>query len=134
MRRFAVSGSIENTGAFGKDLYAEVRRRGLSRANLQIVLGDGALWIWELANEHFPHVVQIIDLDHAREYLWEVGRSFPPNPSVPGPGWDCLSRMVSSNSIMERSTLKAMKVKEPRFASPFQSKEKKRFRRPLSSM
>jgi len=31
--------------------------------------------IWELANERFPHAVQIIDLDHAREYLWEVGRA-----------------------------------------------------------
>jgi hypothetical protein len=26
-----------------------------------VILGDGALWIWNLADEHFPEAIQIVD-------------------------------------------------------------------------
>lgn len=68
-------GVIETAEEFGKDLYAEVVRRGLEAARIKVVLGDGALWIWELAQEHFPGAVEILDLYHAREHLWKVARS-----------------------------------------------------------
>jgi hypothetical protein len=66
-------GKIETAEELGQDLYAEVVRRGLLGAKRQIVLGDGAIWIWELAEEHFPEAIQIIDLYHAREHVWKVG-------------------------------------------------------------
>ena len=31
----------------------------------QVVLGDGARWIWNLADELFPRATQIVDLFHA---------------------------------------------------------------------
>jgi hypothetical protein len=68
-------GVIESAEEIGRDLYAEVERRGLSKARLKIVLGDGAVWIWELACEHFPEAIQIVDLYHAREHLWTIGRA-----------------------------------------------------------
>ena len=68
-------GVIETAEEIGKDLYAEVVRRGLEPARIKVVLGDGALWIWELAQEHFPGAVEILDLYHAREHLWKVARS-----------------------------------------------------------
>ena len=37
--------------------------------------GDGAEWIWNLAAEHFPHAVQIVDWFHASERVWELGRA-----------------------------------------------------------
>lgn len=37
-----------------------------------MVLGDGAAWIWHLAQEHFPRAVHIMDLWHAREHVWKV--------------------------------------------------------------
>lgn len=72
-------GGIQNAAEFGKILYAEVERRGLGKAKTQIVLGDGAVWIWELAAEHFPKAVQIVDLYHAREHLWCVGKALYDN-------------------------------------------------------
>jgi len=72
-------GGIQNAEEFGKILYAEVERRGLGKAKTQIVLGDGAVWIWELAAEHFPKAVQIVDLYHAREHLWNVGKALYEN-------------------------------------------------------
>ncbi len=40
-----------------------------------VVLGDGAVWIWKLVAEHFPDAVQIVDLYHAEEHVWEVARA-----------------------------------------------------------
>jgi hypothetical protein len=60
---------------FGKVLYAQALRCGLSHAQQVVILGDGALWIWRLASEHFPHAVQIVDVWHAREHVWKVARA-----------------------------------------------------------
>ena len=58
--------------AFGLRLYTEAWRRGWSRARKKVILGDGALWIWNLAHQHFPGAVEIVDLYHARQHLWEL--------------------------------------------------------------
>jgi hypothetical protein len=50
-------------------------RRGLLRAPQVIVLGDGAPWIWALAEEHFPGALQIVDLYHAREHLSTLAKT-----------------------------------------------------------
>ena len=33
-------------------------------------MGDGAHWIWNLADTHFPEATQIVDWYHASEYIW----------------------------------------------------------------
>jgi len=68
-------GAIETSEVFGKRIYAEAKQRGIDRAKEVVVLGDGATWIWNLADECFPSAVQIIDLYHAREHYWKAGRS-----------------------------------------------------------
>lgn len=67
-------GAIEPAEAFGLRIYAEAVRRGVMRAETVIVLGDGAPWIWGIAEEHFPGAVQIVDLYHAREHLAELAK------------------------------------------------------------
>jgi hypothetical protein len=64
--------AIETAGDFGLRLYSEAWRRGWSRAQKKVVLGDGAVWIWNLADQHFPNAIQIVDLYHARQHLWEL--------------------------------------------------------------
>lgn len=44
-------------------------RRGFHRAPRRVILGDGAPWIWNLADEFFPGSVQIVDRFHAKEHL-----------------------------------------------------------------
>ena len=39
------------------------------------MFGDGAAWIWRLAAEELPGAIQIVDLWHTKEHLWEVGRA-----------------------------------------------------------
>jgi len=60
---------------FGIRLYAEAVRRGLERAQEVVILGDGAHWIWELAEEHFRGAVQILDFWHASEWVWKAAHA-----------------------------------------------------------
>jgi hypothetical protein len=69
------AGSIEQAEAFGVRIYQEARRRGLDRAKEVCVLGDGAPWIWNIADEHFYGATQIVDLYHAREHYWSLGKA-----------------------------------------------------------
>ena len=65
-------GAIEGCETFGERMHGEAVRRGLARAALVVVIGDGAKWIWELAALHFPGAVEIVDLYHARQHLHQV--------------------------------------------------------------
>lgn len=67
-------GAIETAEDFGKRIYAEAKRHAMDRAGELAVLGDGAQWIWNIADECFPGATHIIDLYHAREHYWEVGK------------------------------------------------------------
>lgn len=67
-------GAIETAEEFGPRIYAEAVRRGVTRAEKVIVLGDGAPWIWGIADEHFHGAIQIVDLYHAREHLAGLGK------------------------------------------------------------
>ena len=62
-------------GGFGPLLSALGGQSGLSRAKQIVVLGDGAPWIWKLVAEHFPEAVQIVDLYHAQQHVWDVAHA-----------------------------------------------------------
>jgi hypothetical protein len=79
--------AIETAEDFGPRLYLEAWRRGWSRAEKKVVMGDGAEWIWNLAGQHFPGAVQIVDLFHARQHLWEVARKLHPNDESSQKAW-----------------------------------------------
>jgi hypothetical protein len=51
------------------------------------VLGDGAPWIWNLADEHLPGAIQIVDLYHAKGHLWDVAKSIYGTGSDLGAQW-----------------------------------------------
>jgi hypothetical protein len=65
-------GAIESAEDFGWRIYGEALRRGLSKAQRVVVLADGAQWIKNLAQMHFPEAKLIIDLYHARQHVSEL--------------------------------------------------------------
>ncbi len=81
------TGAIETAEEFGKRIYVEAWKRGWSRAGKKAVMGDGAEWIWNLAEQHFPGAVQIVDLYHARQHLWELARRLHPNDEAGQEAW-----------------------------------------------
>ena len=81
------TGAIETAEEFGRRLYLEAWNRGWSRAAKKVVLGDGAEWIRNIADVHFPGAVHIVDLYHARQHLWEVARALFPNDTAGQKAW-----------------------------------------------
>ena len=81
------TGAIETAAEFAKRIYLEAWKRGWSRAEKKVVMGDGAEWIWNLAEPYFPGAVQIVDLYHARQHLWELARKLYPNDEMNQKAW-----------------------------------------------
>lgn len=80
-------GAIETATEFGKRLYWEAHHRGWNRAHKKVVMGDGAEWIWNLVELHFPGAIQIVDLYHARQHLWNVARLLYPGEDIGQKRW-----------------------------------------------
>jgi hypothetical protein len=98
-------GAIETAEEFGKRLYLEAWKRGWSRTKKKVVLGDGAEWIWNLAQQHFPGAVQIVDLFHARQHLWELARKLHPNDEGSQKRW-----MMVHQYLLDHGKIKKLMV------------------------
>ena len=61
--------------ALREQLHAEALRRGLGQAAGALVIGDGAVWLWRLADDRWPQARQRLDYWHAVEHLAAVGRA-----------------------------------------------------------
>lgn len=72
---------------FAQRVDREARRRGFDQARRRIVLGDGAPWIWNLADEQFPGAIQVVDLFHAKGHLWDVAKAIYGAGSDLGEQW-----------------------------------------------
>ena len=90
------SGAIESAAShdtnlepsvFAKRVCRHARRTGFDQAARQVILGDGAGWIWNIADEYFPDAIQIVDLFHAKGHLWDVARVLYGPTSELGEQW-----------------------------------------------
>jgi hypothetical protein len=61
--------------ALREQLHAEALRRGLGQAAGALVIADGAVWIWRLADDRFPEARQRLDYYHAVQHLAAAGRA-----------------------------------------------------------
>lgn len=66
--------------SFAGQLHAEALRHGLGRAKRVLVMGDGGLWIWTIANDRFKEAAQRIDLYHIKQHLWTCARELYQEP------------------------------------------------------
>jgi hypothetical protein len=66
--------TFEPAGTFAGLVEAEGIRRGAGHVRQMTVIGDGAVWIWNIASSKFPGATQIVDLYHAREHLHHLAR------------------------------------------------------------
>ena len=83
----ATRGTDPEPAPFAKRIRREAERRGFHTAPRQVVLGDGAPWIWNFADEHFPDAVQIVDIFHAKGHLFEVAKAIDGPGSEVGERW-----------------------------------------------
>ena len=65
---------------FGGQLAALATQTGIYQdektmdAQEVVFIGDGAAWIWNLADEHFPGATEIVDYMHAKTHLYNVAK------------------------------------------------------------
>ena len=72
----AVLGSKE---AFTPALWALAVEHQVPTARERIVLGDGALWVWAVAEDVCPDARQVVDWFHAAQHLAEAAHSLYPD-------------------------------------------------------
>jgi hypothetical protein len=60
---------------FGAAVHAEARRRGLGRAQKVYLVMDGAVWLWDLADDRFAEAIKTLDFHHARDHLWALAHA-----------------------------------------------------------
>lgn len=111
-------GAIESCEEFGRRLYAEAWQRGWARAQKKVVLGDGAEWIWNQAELHFPEATQIVDLYHARQHLWNLGAKLYPNDSPAQKRWVMGRKNKLDNGEIEAlvASLRSLAASHPELA------------------
>jgi hypothetical protein len=61
--------------AFTQRVLREATRRRFTAADRTVVLGDGAPWIWSIAQELFPRAIQIVDRFHVQQHLSDLGKA-----------------------------------------------------------
>jgi hypothetical protein len=78
------------------------RQWGAHRAQELIVLGDGAGWIWNLVQKHFPQAVQILDYWHVLQRLHRVvAARFGSPSSAAGKAWLETARWELEHDLVE---------------------------------
>lgn len=77
--------TFDPAAGFADRLKAEFRRRGFDTIRQPIVIGDGAKWIWSIADRLFPEATGIIDYWHAVEHVHDLVKLFDhivPDPAA----------------------------------------------------
>src|SRR6266851_5476099 len=70
-----------------EQIFAESLRHGLAKATKVLVIGDGGVWIWNLADDRFEGAEQRLDLFHAKEHLWAVAHDLHPDNEEAARQW-----------------------------------------------
>jgi hypothetical protein len=83
--------------SFQRQLYAETLQRGLQSAQTILILADGAVWIWNLAEDRFRGAMQRVDLHHVQEHLWNLANELHGKGTQAAQSWvrpflQCLER------------------------------------------
>ena len=73
--------------ALREQLFAECLRHGLGQAAEAWVIADGAMWIWNLAQDRFPQAQPRLDFYHASQHLWAVAHALHPEDEQAARRW-----------------------------------------------
>ncbi len=68
----------QNAEAYGEQMYALGIKSGIYQKDIDtqeiVFIGDGAAWIWNLADAYFPNAVEIVDYMHAKSHLYTAAK------------------------------------------------------------
>ena len=117
------SGAIETATEFARRIYRLAFQRGWPRARLKVVLGDGAVWIWNLAAEQFPGAILIVDFYHASEHLHKLARWLFPSDDAARRTWTTSAVDLLDNGAIESlvALLRSLASERPELADKLET-------------
>jgi len=96
----------EGIDGLREQLHGEAMRRGLGQAAAALVIADGAVWIWRLADDRFGQARQRLDYYHAVQHLAAVAEALFGEDKAKLKGWlRPLAKQLKDQSaikVMER--------------------------------
>lgn len=112
------TGAIETAEEFARRVYREAFQRGWSRAKIKVILGDGAIWIWNLAADQFPGAILIVDFYHAAEHLHKVSRLLLPGDEAARQRWtsSIVDQLKAGDVESIVATLRSLVIERPDLA------------------
>lgn len=132
----AATGDLDKTiSDFASRVERETKRRGFEKAERQVIIGDGAVWIWNIAGELFPQAIQIIDLYHAKGTISNAAREIFGTESDIGKQWgkECRDALEAGriDSILKKLEPFLEKCEEADSCRKYLIKNRERLRYPL---
>jgi hypothetical protein len=79
--------SLGEVSVFAPVLLELAAQTGFQAAVRSCIVADGAAWIWNLADTHFPASVQIVDWYHAYQHLHQAAETLFPQQSALSTAW-----------------------------------------------
>jgi len=103
----------ETSEEFGRRLYLRALQCGLEQAKQVVVIGDGAEWIWNEADMHFPKSIKILDYYHACEHVHGLARALYGDGNANGRRWAKMhcEKLKTAGS---ESLFRALKRRKPK--------------------
>jgi len=105
---------IVEAADFGHLLWATGCQRLAEQASELIFVADGAAWIWNLVQEHFPEAIQIVDWYHAVEYIAPIAGAVFGENTPESQAW----REQVRNDLWEGRFQQVLAAFEKRFGHP----------------
>ena len=98
-------------------------------------MGDGADWIWNICREQFPGAIEIVDLYHARQHLWDLSGKFHPHDETAKRRWVMTHEHLLDNGKIKKLVVKlrALSPQTPELAAAVRT-EAKYFERNMKRM
>jgi len=110
--------AIETAEEFGPRIYTEAWERGWNRAEKKVAIADGAEWIWNIVDLHLPGAIQIVDIFHARQHLWDLARALYPGEETKQKRWVMRKQAQLDSGEIEKlvHSLRSLDTDKPELA------------------
>jgi hypothetical protein len=107
---------------FGQQLWASGYAVEADIAEEVVFVADGAAWIWNLVEHHFPNAVQIVDWYHAVAYLSPIAHAAFGTKDTQGKAWFKRVRKLLWNGQVKRviKNCTRLQKKVPAASEPIQ--------------
>ena len=94
---------------FKKMLFDAAARAGYGSFEKVVVIGDGAKWIWNMCADLFPDAVQVLDLFHLKENIYDYAKALFPNDEKKYTRW---AKSVAHYVETDQVTKAILKIKQ----------------------